>query len=72
MGGNIKGAKYPGDRVGTGDANDCAINERSQAELRMNVSIKNTSRNKIVATDFTPLQELRSVRVREKVRVTPT
>ena len=73
-GGNFKGANYPGERVGTGVVieNDCVINERSEAELRMNVSFKNISRNKIVATDSTPLQELRSVRVREKVRVTPT
>ena len=73
-GGNLKVAKYPGERVGTGVVieNDCVINERSQAELRMNVSLKNTTRNKIVATDSTPLQELRSARVREKGRVTPT
>ena len=68
-GSNLKVAKYPGERVGTGVVTE---NERSHAELRMNVSLKNTTRNKIVATESTTLQELRSVRVREKVRVTPT
>ena len=53
-GGIFKGANYQGVRVGEGvvTENDCAINEWSQAEVRMNVQFKNTPKSKdIMATE---------------------
>ena len=49
-GGIFKGANYQGVRVGEGvvTENDCAINEWSQAEVRMNVQLKNTPKSRVI------------------------
>ena len=49
-GGIFKGANYQGVRVGAGvvTENDCATNEWSQAEVRMNVQFKNTTMSKVI------------------------
>ena len=48
-GGIFKGANYQGVRVGEGvvTENDCATNEWSQAEVRMNVQLKNTPKSRV-------------------------